>query len=81
MAKIWAALALFATMHVLAILLVVAAARHARPGVRAAAWKYIFFGDIMANSTLAPEGLRLAARARAISWIAFVISAAILLFG
>lgn len=81
MAKIWVALALFAIMHVLAILFVVAAARHARPGVRAAAWKYLFLGDLVANGTLAPEGLRLAARARVISWIAFVVSAGILLFG
>lgn len=79
MTRVWLALGVFAIMHLLAFSLVLVAARKTKPGEMRAAWRYLFLGDTVARNVLEPEGLRLASIARKVSWLAFLISALLLL--
>lgn len=78
--RVWLALGVFSFAHIVAFALVGAAARHPQPGVRGAAWKYLVFGDLVTKKMLLPQGARLAARARMISWLAFITSALLIVF-
>lgn len=78
--RVWLALGIFTAMHVLSVILVIRASRKSNSGHRRVSWRYLLVGDVVSRSVLTPEGLRLASIARRISWLAFLISAVILLF-
>ena len=80
MIQVWVALAVFVAMHLLAFWFVARAAQKTKDGNRRATWRYLFLGDAVARNVLSPEGLRLASIARRVSWLAFLLSAILLLF-